>query len=46
MSFFANAKADNPLLINAQKNIESLRAEVESLKEKVTLLKISQRKLA
>lgn len=45
MSFFANAAADNPLLVNAQKNIESLKTEVESLKEKIKLLKVSQRKL-
>ncbi|MCB9192140.1 MAG: DUF349 domain-containing protein [Flavobacteriales bacterium] len=46
MSFFANAAQDNPLLVNAQKNIESLKVEVESLQEKIKLLKISQRKLA
>lgn len=46
MSFFANAAPDNPLLVNAQKNIESLKVEIESLQEKIKLLKVSQRKLA
>ncbi|MCB9186549.1 MAG: DUF349 domain-containing protein [Flavobacteriales bacterium] len=46
MSFFANAAPDNPLLVNAQKNIESLKVEIESLQEKIKLLKISQRKMA
>jgi len=46
MAFFANAKPDNPLLISAQKNIDSLKAEVEGLEEKVKLLNVSERKLA
>ena len=46
MAFFANAKPDNPLLVSAQKNIESLKAEVEDLQEKIKLLNISRRKLA
>ena len=46
MSFFANAAPDNPLLVNAQNNIKNLQSEIEGLKEKVKLLKISQRKLA
>lgn len=46
MAFFANAKPDNPLLVSAQKNIDSLKAEVEDLQEKIKLLNISRRKLA
>lgn len=46
MSFFANAAPDNPLLVNAQNNINNLQEEIEGLKEKIKLLKISQRKLA
>lgn len=46
MAFFAKAKADNPLLINAQKNIAALKAEVEGYEEKLKLLRVSQRKLA
>ena len=46
MSFFANAAPDNPLLVNAQKNIQSLKVEIASLQGKIKLLKVSQRKLA
>ena len=46
MAFFANAKPDNPLLISAQKNIDSLKAEVEAFEEKLKLLNVSERKLA
>lgn len=46
MAFFANAKPDNPLMISAQKNIDSLKAEVGSFEEKLKLLNISERKLA
>lgn len=45
MAFFANAKPDNPLLVSAQKNIESLKSEIEDLQEKIKLLNISKRKL-
>lgn len=45
MAFFANAKADNPLLLSAKKNIENLQKEVDSLTEQVKVLRVSMRKL-
>ncbi len=46
MAFFANAKPDNPLLVSAQKSIDSLKAEVAGFEEKLKLLNVSERKLA
>jgi hypothetical protein len=45
MAFFKNSKPDNPLLISAQKNIESLENEVAEFEEKLKLLKVSLRKM-
>jgi len=45
MAFFAHAKPDNPLLVNALKNIEVMKKEVEDLTEKIKVLKVSARKL-
>lgn len=46
MAFFAKAKPDNPLLVNALKTIASLKAEVEGYEEKIKVLRVTQRKLA
>ncbi|MFT5310232.1 MAG: hypothetical protein ACI8VL_001134 [Bacteroidia bacterium] len=43
MAFFANAKPDNPLLINAQKSIETMQKDVDMLNDKLRLLKTSLR---
>lgn len=45
MAFFANAKPDNPLLITANKNIETMQMEVDGLNDKLRLLKTSIRKV-
>jgi hypothetical protein len=39
MAFFANAKKDNPLLAAAQKNIESLKVEVDELRKKLKVFR-------
>ncbi len=38
ISFFANAKADNPLLINVQNNISEIESKLTVFKEKLTYL--------
>ena len=38
ISFFANAKADNPLLINVQKNIQEIESKLAGFKEKLSFL--------
>ena len=45
MAFFANAKPDNPLLIIAQKSIETMQKEVDALDGKLRVLKTSLRKV-
>lgn len=45
MAFFSNSKPDNPLLLNAQKNIDNLKGEIERLTEELKVLNVSRRRV-
>jgi len=45
ISFFSSARADNPLLKEAQKNIDQKKAEMDDLLERIKMLNVKRRSL-